>query len=468
KKMVASLLALTPLTNGEQKTYLRDTVAFDDRLRRKVKSQVEAADYVKLFNPMSVDEAAECLKPLDLKGLLRDVWGDAAPGTINVGTPDFVRGFGEILSDETFESFIRWTYVNTLLGYAPALSRTIAGLANAYRRRLTGVKEEPAAEKQAFRLASALYDQPVGHYYGRAYFGEAAKEDVVGLVRQIIAAYRTRIADNDFLSPATKEKAILKLDEIKIKMGYPDSCDAYYDSLKVREEDAFFDAMRAILCARIRRRIDKLTRPTDFTEWNMPGHMVNASYDPFKNDITFPAAILQKPFYSLTQKREENLGGIGTVIGHEISHAFDNNGAHFDEHGNLHDWWTEEDFKQFEARTQGMIEQYDGIPFHGGKVNGKLVVSENIADNGGMAATLEIMRDLPDAYYKAYFENFARVWCQKASESYIRLLLTNDVHSPAELRANMTPRNFAEWYAAFDVAPTDGMYIPEDKRVAIW
>ena len=196
--------------------------------------------------------------------------------------------------------------------------------------------------------------------------------------------------------------------------------------------------------------------------------MVNACYDPFKNDITFPAAILKKPFYDVNQSLEENLGGIGSVIAHEISHAFDNNGAHFDENGCLKDWWKEEDFKKFDELTKGMVEQFDGIVYHGVKVNGKLVVSENIADNGGLAVVLQIMSKLDNPDYKAFFINYARIWCQKAQESYIKMLLTSDEHSPSELRANITPRNFKEWYNTFDVKETDKMYIPEDKRIVIW
>ncbi len=219
---------------------------------------------------------------------------------------------------------------------------------------------------------------------------------------------------------------------------------------------------------RIRDTLDRALKSVDRTEWVMPGHMVNACYNPSSNDITFPAAILQKPFYSLQQSVSENLGGIGAVIGHEISHAFDNNGANFDERGNLKNWWTEEDFTAFKELTQDMIRQFDGIEFHGGRVNGELVVSENIADNGGMGVTLEIMRGLEKPDYPAYFINWARVWCRKAKEEYIQLLLVNDVHSPGELRANMTPRNFPEWYASFGVTAQDGMYIPPEKRISIW
>ena len=226
--------------------------------------------------------------------------------------------------------------------------------------------------------------------------------------------------------------------------------------------------MQTLFAIRVRDSLDKALKPVDRTEWRMPGHMVDACYNPSANDITFPAAILQKPFYSLHQSASENLGGIGAVIGHEISHAFDNNGANFDENGNLKNWWKEEDFAAFQELTKDMIAQFDGIEFHGGKVSGELTVSENIADNGGMGVTLEIMHGLPDADYRAYFKNWARVWCQKAREEYIQLLLASDVHSPTVLRANMQPRNFPEWYEAFGVTEQDQMYIAPDKRISIW
>ena len=162
------------------------------------------------------------------------------------------------------------------------------------------------------------------------------------------------------------------------------------------------------------------------------------------------------------------MGGIGAVIGHEISHAFDNNGAKCDENGNLNNWWTDEDFKRFEERTHAMIEEFDGIELPQGKVNGTFIVSENIADNGGMAVTLEMMSHLKNADYQAYFRNWARVWCMKARPEYLQLLLSVDVHGPAELRANMQPRNFPEWYEAFGVTEKDGMYLAPEKRVTIW
>ena len=468
KKMAKSLLKYSELTPKEQKQYLKDMIAFDDLLRRKALSSREYADYYKLYNPMPAEDVYQLSGDFDLKGLVEKLYGDGAPSMIAVSNPRFLEAFKDIFNEKNFPLFIHWCYARTVYKFASDLSPEIYAISSQYLNKLMGIKAMPPIEKQAYRFVSGMFDQPIGVYYGRKYFGEEAKADITSIVEKIIETYKERVRKNDILAEETKEKAILKLSSIKIKMGYPDNYDALFDTFKVAEDASFFDAVQDIRLKKRKHDFERLNEPTDRGEWLMPGHMVNACYDPFKNDITFPAAILQKPFYSVDQKIEENLGGIGAVIGHEISHAFDNNGSHFDENGNLFDWWKEEDFKKFEGLTKDMTEQFDGIPFHGGKVNGGLVVSENIADDGGMAVTIEIMHTLPDPDFEAYFLNWGRIWCLKAKESFMKLLLTMDVHSPAELRANMMPRNFNEWYETFDVKPTDKMYLPEDKRIVIW
>ena len=322
--------------------------------------------------------------------------------------------------------------------------------------------------KYAYYLASGWFDQPIGLYYGRKYFGEEAKKDVTEMVKEIIAAYKERIANNDILSDETKKKAIKKLDVMKIKMGYPDKVDPIYDQYEVNKKDSLYKIISNMKKVEFLDKLAKFHNPVDKTQWLMPGHMVNACFDPAKNDITFPAAILQAPFYSIKQTRSQNLGGIGAVIGHEISHAFDNNGAKMDENGNIANWWTKEDFKRFDKKTKAMIKQFDGIELPWGKVNSALIVSENIADNGGMAVTLHIMKGMKDANYEEYFLNWAKIWCQKAKPEYQALLLTVDVHGPVILRTNMPPRNFEEWYQTFNVKKTDKMYIAPNKRLIIW
>ena len=466
--MAAKALAFTPLTEGEQKQYLDDAVAFDALVAKKVKSKLEWSEYYKCHNPQSVGEVAALVAPFDIRGLLKDLYGENAPQTLVVYDPKAIREMNGYFSAETFELYLHWTYVRTLLRSTAFLSEELYALGRTYRRALTGVAADPTLEKQAYQTASMAYSEPVGVYYGRTYFGEEAKADVVAMVKKIIETYKLRMQRNTFLAEETKAKAIRKLSTIEIKMGYPDEIKEIWSKLVFDEDASYFEAMQTIFAIRGREKLGRALKPVDRTEWLMPGHMVNACYNPSANDITFPAAILQKPFYALSQSASENLGGIGAVIGHEISHAFDNNGANFDENGNLKNWWKEEDFAAFKELTKGMIEQFDGIEFHGGKVSGELTVSENIADNGGMGVTLEIMHTLPDPDYQAYFKNWARVWCQKAKEEYIQLLLANDVHSPTKLRANMMPRNFNEWYEAFGVTENDQMYIAPEKRISIW
>lgn len=466
--MAARVLAYTPLTEEEQKRFLDDTLAFDALVAQKVKSQLEWSEYYKCHNPMAADEVAALVAPFDIRRLLADLYGENAPKSLVVYDPKAIREMNGYFSAENFELYLHWAYVKALLKSTAFLSEELASLGRTYRRALTGVAADPALEKQAYQMVSNFYSEPIGVYYGRTYFGEEAKKDVVDLVKKIIETYKHRMRKNSFLAETTKEQAIKKLSTIEIKMGYPDEIKEIWSKLVFDEDDSYFEAIWKLYAIRVKHSLDKALKPVDRTEWLMPGHMVNACYNPSSNDITFPAAILQKPFYSLQQSVSENLGGIGAVIGHEISHAFDNNGANFDENGNLKNWWTEEDFAAFKELTKGMVEQFDGIEFHGGKVNGELVVSENIADNGGMGVTLEIMHGLENPDYQAYFINWARVWCRKAKEEYIQLLLSNDVHSPGELRANMTPRNFPEWYEAFGVTERDGMYIAPDKRISIW
>lgn len=467
-QMATALLKATPLSEEEQAKCLQDTLAFDKKIAAISKSQLEWADYIAMYNPFDVDEAAKKVAPFDLKKMLKGIFGKDAPSRINAIDPKFLNGFASLGIPENFEEYKHWAYLTTLVAVTPYLSEELRELGGTLHKAMVGIPQLRSIEKQAYDLASSLFSEPVGIYYGETYFGEEAKADVVAMVKQIIVTYQKRITGNTFLSEQTKAKAIRKLETMVIKMGYPDKVNPRYDLYEVKEEENLFAAVRRIHVARIGDTFAKLARPVNRSEWGMPGHMVNACYDPFNNDICFPAAILQAPFYSLKQKREENLGGIGAVIGHEISHAFDNNGARCDEYGNLNMWWTDEDFEKFKGETQRMIKQFDGLPFAGSKVNGELVVSENIADNGGMAVTLEIMSTIEGADYRAYFENWARVWCQKATEQYQQLLLSVDVHSPTYWRANKQPQNFKEFYEAFGVKEGDKLFLPEDERIIVW
>ena len=469
KGLALQALSFTDLSDEDKLLYVEDALAFDAIIATLVKSSEEWSDYVKMYNPYKVNKVNRLMAPLKFKRLLKQLLGDL-PENVIVADPRFTANFKTLFNEENLPKYVHWAYVNFILDNGGYLSEQLREISGAFMRALSGVAKMMEPVKYAYNLASGWFDQPVGYYYGVKYFGEEAKKDVTEMVEEIIAAYKERIATNDILSDETKKKAIKKLDVMKIKMGYPDEdkIDPIYDQYVVNKKDSLYKNVSNMKKVAFLDQLAKFKKPVNKSKWLMPGHMVNACFDPMKNDITFPAAILQAPFYSIKQTRSQNLGGIGAVIGHEISHAFDNNGSKMDENGNLANWWTKDDFKRFDKKTKEMIKQFDGIELPWGKVNSKLIVSENIADNGGMAVTLHIMKGMKDANYEEFFLNWGKIWCLKAKPEYQALLLTVDVHGPVILRTNMPPRNFEEWYQTFNVKKTDKMYIAPNKRLIIW
>lgn len=467
KNIATTIMSKSALDVSLQEQYINDTLKFDAILGDLVKTNEEWSEYVDMYNPMKVSRVATLLKPVNFKNILQSLFG-FVPETVIVTEPRYFKNFNLVLNESNLELYKHWAYVTGFINSCSLLTEELRELGSRYFRSLAGVPANTPIEKFAYQLASQIYSEPVGLYYGQKYFGEEAKKDVTEIVYQIIDTYKSRIMDNDILTLATKEKAVLKLSKIGVKMGYPNAVRDIYSKFTFDSNLSLYEIVRLIDRISTEESLAKINKPTDPTKWAMPGHMVNACYDPFVNDITFPAAILQAPFYSINQTRSENLGGIGAVIGHEISHAFDSNGAKCDEFGNINNWWTKEDMKRFKTKINIMVKQFDGIELPWGTVNGKFIVSENMADNGGMAVTLEIMKHTPNASYEEYFTNWAKVWCMKGKPEYLQLLLNVDVHAPSILRANMTPRNFDEWYQTFNVKKSDKMYIAPKKRVVIW
>ncbi len=462
-----AVMAKTDLSPEDQETYVNDALAFDEILGGLVKTREEWSRYVEMYNPTEEDKVAQMLSTLDFEVILNDLFGHV-PSTIVVTEPRYFGEFAKVFNAENLNLYKHWAYVTGLLHACNLLSEELRDMGGMYHRALTGVAKMQDIDKFAYNLASGMFSEPVGIYYGDKYFGREAKKDITDIVYQIIDTYKERIKTNAILGEETKEKAILKLSKMGVKMGYPDKVRPVYEKMVFDPEASLFDIVISLKAIRELDSLSKLDKPTEPENWAMPGHMVNACYDPFVNDITFPAAILKAPFYSLSQTRSENLGGIGRVIGHEISHAFDSNGAKCDENGNINDWWKPEDFERFDAKVKEMIEQFDGIDLPQGKVNGAFIVSENMADNGGMSVTLDIMSRTEGVSYEEYFSNWARVWCEKARPEYLKMKLAVDVHGPNVLRANMPPRNFREWYDTFGVKESDGMYIAPEKRIVIW
>jgi putative endopeptidase len=464
-----AVLILTKLgkSQEEAESLVEQTLAFDKLIAPHVRSAEENADYSKNYNPQSLEEFAEHASQLDFKQTITTLL-HATPTELIVTEPEYFEAFDIIVSPTHFDLLKSWMIVNQSLRYTNYLSEELRQLGGTYSRHISGVDEAMPKEKAAYYLAIGQFDQVVGDYYGRKYFGEKAKNDVKHMVETMIEVYQNRLTNNTWLSEPTKQKAIVKLNKLGIHVGYPDNIPAIYDQLHTDPDASLLQ--NALRFGRIFREdlFTKWGKPVDREEWEMSAATVNAYYHPFKNVIVFPAAILQAPFYSLSQSASANYGGIGAVIAHEISHAFDNNGAKFDEFGNLNNWWTEEDLAHFEALAQEMIKEFDGLSFAGATVNGTLTVSENIADAGGLSCALEAAEKEADVSLEDFFINWAKIWRTKAKDQYQQLLLAIDVHGPAKLRANIQVQNIDSFFTTFDIQPGDGMYRAPEDRVHIW
>lgn len=464
--MVEALMDKLGYSKEEAKKIIDDAIKFDALLAPNVKSAEEAADYSKMYNPQTVAELASATDQLDIAAIIKQLVGEE-PEKIIVTEPEYFKSLNKILQDN-FELFKNWALIRVIRENASYLDDEMREINGRYGRALSGSKKPVSQRKFAFYLARDMFSQVAGDYYGKKYFGPQAKADVHHMVEQMIKVYKGRLTNNQWLSKDTRDKAILKLDKLGIQVGYPDKIPALYDQFKVDEEESLIANLNQLTVTANKELFSRWNKPVDRMRWEMSAATVNAYYHPFKNIIVFPAAILQAPFYSLKQSSSQNYGGIGAVIAHEISHAFDNNGSLFDEFGNLNNWWTDEDSAHFKQLAQKMIDEFDGIPFAGQKVNGKLTVSENIADAGGLSCALEAVKTEADFNAQEFFINWATIWRMKATEQYMQLLLSIDVHAPQKLRANIQAENLDDFYTAFEIKPGDEMYRAPEDRVHIW
>lgn len=450
------------------KDMLDKILELDTKLAKYVLSSEESAEYVKLYHPYDWADFAKLAPELPLDAIFTEILGQT-PDKVIVPEERFWTEFAS-----TYYSQDNWENLKAELVYSAAnafnsyLTDEIRVLSGVYGRALSGTPQAMDKKKAAFYLAQGPFNQALGLWYAGEKFSPEAKADVEAKVATMIGVYKDRLRNNTWLQKETIDKAITKLNVITPHIGYPEKLPETYAKKVIDENLSLVENAKNLAKISIAHSWSKWNQPVDRDEWHMPAHMVNAYYDPQQNQIVFPAAILQAPFYSLEQSSSANYGGIGAVIAHEISHAFDTNGASFDEHGSLNNWWTEEDYAAFKELTDKVVEQFDGIDFAGGKTNGKLTVSENVADLGGLAAALEAAKKDADFSAEDYFTNFATIWRMKAREEYLQLLLSVDVHAPGKLRTNVQLPNFDDFFTIFDVKEGDGMWREPVDRVVIW
>lgn len=466
RQMVVAMFEKLGRTTEEAEKLAQGTLEFDSSLVPFVKSHEESAEYAKSYNPQDFKTFVANSKNIDLAQLLPALIGEEID-TVIVEEPIFFAHLDELVNEENFSNLKSWLTVRTAISLAGLTTEEFRQLAGTYSRALSGKKEASSPEKSAYYLATSLFDQVVGDYYGHKYFGEAAKADVLSMVKKMIGVYQKRLSENTWLSENTREKAVEKLNAITIKVGFPDEVPAVFDKLVV-SKSSLLDNTQAFTKVFIAKNLAEWHQPVDKSRWGMSANVVNAYYSPSQNEIVFPAAILQAPFYSIKQSSAANYGGIGAVIAHEISHAFDNNGAQFDEHGNLNNWWTEKDLAHFKTLAEKMVAAFEGQETPAGKVNGRLTVSENIADAGGLSCALEALKEEEKPALDDFFVNWATIWRTKSTLAYQQMLLSFDVHGPAKLRANLQVKNLKEFYTTFNITKNDAMYLAPEKRIAIW
>lgn len=467
KGMLDKILDIYSYSKEEKEKLINNTIAFDKMMAKYIKTSVELADYPKLNNPRTMEEVNKYSKVLNFEKIVFELI-EAKPEKIIVEQPVFYEAYNEFVNENNFELIKSWLIIKLILGESSNLTSELKQLGGIYGRALSGTSKELPIEKYAYYHATSMFSEVISVYYGEKYFGKLAKKDVKEMVESMIKVYEKRLNENTWLKEETRKYAIKKLETLEILVGYPEIYDEVYNKLKVDENDTFFNNTIKMTEIFVKHALEKWNKPVKRLEWGMSSNTVNAYYNPSLNHICFPAAILQKPFYSLDQSKSENYGGIGAVIGHEISHAFDNNGSQFDAEGNMKNWWTKEDYEIFDNKAKAMIELFDGIAFGKGKINGKLTVSENIADAGGLSCALEALKNSGENNYQDFFINWARIWRIKARSEYMDMIIKIDVHAPGELRANIQPRNLDEFYKAFDIKETDKMYLEPKKRVNIW
>jgi putative endopeptidase len=474
---IGKMLALAKIPNSEKAA--AQVMAIETAIAKCHWEIVQTRDVDKTYNKFSLSQVMALAKGLDL-----DVWFEGIRGKgideLVVREPSFMADLAKtigLFSMEDWKNYLTWHLVKTR---APMLSEPfVMENFEFYSKILLGTPEIQSRWRRGVALVEGALGQAVGKLYVAKYFPPEAKEKMKGLVANLSEAYRMDIQALDWMSAETKAKALEKLSKFTSKIGYPDKW-RDYSKLEIKRDDLVGN-QRRISEFELDYRLGKLGKPVDKTEWGMTPQTVNAYYNPGMNEIVFPAAILQPPFFDLKADDAVNYGGIGAVIGHEIGHGFDDQGAKYDGDGNLKDWWTAADKKEFQKRTKALIEQYNAFEpqqLPGQHVKGALTIGENIGDLGGLTiahkAYMISLRGIRSPTIDGFtgpqrlFIGWAQVWRMKYRDAALSRRLATDPHSPPEFRCNGVIRNLTEFYDAFGVKEGDKLWLPAKDRVRIW
>lgn len=437
----------------------------------------ETRDYEKLYNKYAVKDLKKIMPDFDWNAMLESA-GVLSQKDIVITQVAYSKELNNIIKTtplETWKNYLKWSTIN---GASKSLSSAVQDESFAfYGKVMYGIEEQKPLWRRGVQMVNNTLGEIIGKVYVEKHFSAESKKHVTALVENLLKAYEESIKNLDWMTPETKKQALEKVSKFTVKVGYPDKW-RDYSKLKVVKGDLYGNLERATEFE-YNRQIDKLGKPIDRTEWGMTPQTVNAYYNPSQNEIVFPAAILQAPFFDSNVEDAVNYGGIGAVIGHEIGHGFDDQGSTFDGTGLMRNWWTPKDLDAFKLRTKALVAQYNEFKvFPDLHVNGEFTLGENIGDLGGLSIALKAYKaslkgkesPVIDGFTgeQRLFIGWAQSWLEKTREESLRNQVASDPHSPAKFRVNGVVRNIPEFYSAFNVKPTDSLYLAPEKRVRIW
>ena len=453
---------------------------FETLLATPKLDKVQRRDFRKLNNPRSVKQIQEMVPAINWPLAFKDLGIEIDLDTLIVMQPKYMEAVQEIFENEdinTWKIVMRWATLNE------AASQLTTEIEKAnwdfYSKTLSGAKIQRPADERALATVNGTVGEALGKLYVDEMFPPEAKEKAEKMIANVIQAYINRIMNLEWMSLDTKEKAIEKLENFTVKIGYPDKWEDY-SLMKVSSEKGYYENIVAVTNWSFKKNLSEINEPVDKTKWGMSPQTVNAYFNPFNNEIVFPAAILQPPFYDYKADDAVNYGGIGAVIGHEISHAFDDAGSRFDAYGNLVNWWTEEDLVKFTKRGKALSDQYSSIEvLDSVYVNGEFTLGENIGDLGGVLAGFDGLQlhfeqngrpGSLDGFTpeQRFFMSWATVWRTKQRDEYLRNQVKTDPHTPGRWRATEPLKNVDAFYEAFNIVEGDSMYVAPSNRVRIW
>ena len=456
---------------------MKAVMNIETRLAKSARSMVELRDPHANYNKKTMADVKKEYAPFAWDVFFSTL-GVNNLEEVNIGQPASLKEVNDIIDTVALEdqiAYLQWNLINSAANYLS--DDFVAQNFDFYGKTMSGRKEMKPRWKSAVSAVDGSLGEAVGQMYVEKYFPAAAKERMVGLVKNLQTSLGERIKELTWMSDETKEKALEKLATFHVKIGYPDKWKDY-SSLEIKDDSYWANIERANQWEHA-EMIAKAGKPVDKDEWLMTPQTVNAYYNPTTNEICFPAGILQYPFFDMNADDAFNYGAIGVVIGHEMTHGFDDQGRQYDKEGNLKDWWTEEDAKNFEERAQVMVNFFDSIEVAPGVyANGQLTLGENIADHGGLQVSFQAFKNataqtpLKDENgftpEQRFFLAYANVWAGNIRPEEILRLTKLDVHSLGKWRVNGALPQIGAWYDAFGITEENPMFLPVDKRVSIW